>query len=77
MTNPKGIPRFPDAEKTPPPVTDIVDTDIGAEPLAVRLSDLWNDYVRGVNAGRDPDTERKSSSSLPILDDMKGILQWE
>ena len=76
MTNPKGLPRFPDPESRPP-LADIVDAEADGQHLASRLGDLWSDYVRGVNAGRDPDTPRKSSSSLPILDDMKGILQWE
>jgi hypothetical protein len=73
MTNPKGLPRFTDKEAPRPTVFD----DAEMPPLTVRLSGLWSDYVRGVNAGRNPDAARESSSSIPLLDDMKGILQWE
>jgi len=73
MTNPKGLPRFVDKEAPHPTVFD----DAELPPLTVRLSGLWSDYIRGVNAGRNPDAPRDSSSSIPLLDDMKGILQWE
>ncbi|HUQ97893.1 MAG TPA: hypothetical protein VM166_00480 [Gemmatimonadaceae bacterium] len=76
MTDPKGLPRFTDREAPRPTATDAFD-DSEIPPLTVRLSGLWSDYVRGVNAGRNPDAPRESSSSIPLLDDMKGILQWE
>ena len=76
MTNPKGLPKFTDKEAPRPTVTDAFD-EADMTPLTVRLGGLWSDYVRGVNAGRNPDAEKKSPSSVPLLDDMKGILQWE
>jgi hypothetical protein len=53
--------------------------DVGEDrvPFVVKLGGLWSDYVRGVNLGRDPDAPSPSPSSVPLLDDMKGILQWE
>ena len=76
MTNPKGIPRFTDKEAERQTVRDAFN-DVEMPPLTVRLSGLWSDYVRGINAGRNPDAPADCSSSIPLLDDMKGILQWE
>ena len=76
MTNPKGLPKFTDKEAPRQTVTDAFD-DGEIPPLTVRLGGLWSDYVRGINAGRDPHAVRDSGASVPLLDDMKGILQWE
>jgi hypothetical protein len=77
MTDPRGLPRFTDAERPMPPESELLAGDEERPPLVVRLGDLWSDYIRGVNSGRDPDAPPPSPSSVPILDDMKGILQWE
>jgi hypothetical protein len=47
------------------------------EPLAVRLGDLWSDFIRVADDARDPNAPRKSATSVPLLDDMRGILQWD
>jgi hypothetical protein len=52
----------------------------GAEspvPLTVRLSDPWSDFLRVPDRRSDPDAPQRSPSAVPLLDDMKGILQWD
>jgi hypothetical protein len=46
-------------------------------PLTVRLSDPWSDFLRVADKRSDPDAPQRSPSALPLLDDMKGILQWD
>jgi len=46
-------------------------------PLPVRLSDPWSDFLRVVDKPSDPDAPQRPPSALPLLDDMKGILQWD
>ena len=46
-------------------------------PLAVRLSDPWSDFLRVDDRRPNPDTPQRSPSAVPLLDDMKGILQWD
>jgi len=46
-------------------------------PLTVRLSDPWSDFLRVADKRSDPDAPPRSPSALPLLDDMKGILQWD
>jgi hypothetical protein len=52
---------------------------LGAAPLNVRLGDSWSDFVRGGDVLDDQDKPKDSRSrgGVPLLDDMKGILQWE
>jgi hypothetical protein len=45
--------------------------------MTVRLADLWSDFVRPAEETRDQDGRKKPGSAVPILDDMKGILQWD
>jgi hypothetical protein len=47
------------------------------EPLPVRLSEVWSEILRlaGGSAASGPTPRR--ASAVPILDDMKGILQWD
>ena len=77
MTDPRGLPRFTDVERAVPPTSELIDVGEERVPFVVKLGDLWSDYIRGVNAGRDPDSPPSSASSVPLLDDMKGVLQWE
>lgn len=77
MTDPRGLPRFTDVERPVPPTSDLIDVGEEQVPFVVKLGDLWSDYIRGVNLGRDPDAPPRSASSVPLIDDMKGILQWE
>jgi hypothetical protein len=43
------------------------------------LGDLWSDYRKTSQQDRDPDAAHASrgQGSVPLLDDMKGILQWD
>ena len=65
-----------DIEKLNPTVAEFGD-ELGGDPLSVRLGDLWTDFVRAPDEARDPDAPRKPGSAVPLLDDMKGILQWD
>jgi hypothetical protein len=68
---------FVDLEKPHPLVADTIgDTEAG-EPLAVRLGDLWSDFIRVADEARDPSAPKKGAVAVPLLDDMKGILQWD
>ena len=68
---------FTDLERPHPVVADSIGNEPAAEPLAVRLGDLWSDFIRVADEARDPDAPRKASSIIPLLDDMKGIRQWD
>ena len=67
---------FTDLERPHPVVADSIGNK-PAEPLAVRLGEIWSDFIRMADEARDPDAPRKASSVVPLLDDMKGILQWD
>ena len=45
--------------------------------MTVRLGDLWSDFIRVADEARDPEAPRKPGSAVPLLDEMKGILQWD
>lgn len=68
---------FSDIEIPHETVADSFGDGLGSEPLTVRLGDLWTDFVRADDEPRDPDASQRSSSALPLLDEMKGILQWD
>jgi hypothetical protein len=68
---------FSDIEKPHETVADSFGEGLEQEPLTVRLGDLWSDFVRSADAQGDPDSLPRSPSALPLLDDMKGILQWD
>jgi hypothetical protein len=51
--------------------------DGASAPLTVRLSDRWSDFLRVADEPGDPDAPQRSRSGVPLLDDMKGILQWD
>lgn len=77
MKNRKDFPKpFGDIEKPQETVAESFSDGPGGEPLTVRLGDLWTDLIR-VEEQRDPDAPPKSPSAVPLLDDMKGILQWD
>lgn len=71
-------PLIVDIERQHPTVAERGD-GLGAEPLNVRLGDSWSDFVRDGDAldnqGKTKDS--RSRGGVPLLDDMKGILQWE
>jgi hypothetical protein len=66
-----------DIEKPHPTVADDLGDASGAAPMTVRLGDLWSDLMRVADDAHDPDSPRKSGSAVPLLDEMKGILQWD
>ena len=68
---------FSDLERPHPVVADSIGDTPGAQPLSVRLGDLWSDFIRVADEARDPDAPKKRGSAVPLLDDMKGILQWD
>ena len=77
---------FSDLERPHPVVADSIGDGPDAEPLAVRLGELWSDFIRVADEARDPDVSRppsagsiaeKAGHAIPLLDDMKGILQWD
>jgi hypothetical protein len=51
--------------------------DGASPPLTVRLNDPWSDFLRTADERANPDASQRSASALPLLDDMKGILQWD
>ena len=79
---------FSDLERPHPVVADSVGTSPEVEPLAVRLGELWSDFIRVADEARDPEAPsrgsqresypaEKAAHAIPLLDDMKGILQWD
>jgi hypothetical protein len=66
-----------DIETPHPTVADSAGGELGVEPLTVRLGDLWADFMRAADQARDPEAAKESTPSVPLLDDMKGILQWD
>ena len=77
MKNRKDFPKpLGDIEKPHEAAAESFSDGVGGAPLAVRLGDLWTDLIR-VEEQRDPDAPPKSPSAVPLLDDMKGILQWD
>ena len=83
MTTRKDFPKpFGDIEKRHETVADSLADGLGAEPLIaepliVRLGDLWSDLIPVADERRDPEAPPRSPSALPLLDDMKGTLQWD
>ena len=67
---------FGDLEKRHQTVTDSFDDGHGTELLTVRLGEFWSDLIRVADQRRDPVSPRPSPA-VPLLDDMKGILQWD
>lgn len=66
-----------DIEKPHPTVADSAGDELGGEPLTVRLGEIWSDFIRVADRARDPEAPKESTPAVPLLDDMKGILQWD
>lgn len=78
MTERKDFsPLVGDVERPHLTVADSSGGELGAEPLTVRLGDLWADFMRVASQARDPEAPKGSMPTVPLLDDMKGILQWD
>ncbi len=65
-----------DVEGSHPTVAESIGDELGTEPLIVRLGDLWSDFVQAVEL-RNTEPTTRYRSALPILGDMRGILQWD
>jgi hypothetical protein len=65
-----------DVERSHPTAADSIGDELGSEPLIVKLGDLWSDFVQAGEL-RNPESTTRCRSALPLLDDMKGILQWD
>jgi hypothetical protein len=76
MTTRKNRPdTFAEIERPHELLTDGIFHGSSSEPLAVRIGDLWSDLFR---AAAEADRAReRPRSAVPLLDDMKGILQWD
>jgi hypothetical protein len=72
-------PLFGDIERPHPTVADSVGDGLGAGPLPVKLAHLWSDFAADADQTREPEVpkDKRSHGSVPLLDDMKGILQWD
>jgi hypothetical protein len=79
MTKRKDPKPFSDIEKPHETVADTFGDGLVRDPLTVRLGDLWTDFVRGADEQprESQAPPQRSPSALPLLDDMKGILQWD
>jgi hypothetical protein len=67
---------FNDLERPHPVVADSLGGPEAA-PFAVRLGDLWSDFIRASDQARESGAPRKPGYSLPLLDEMRGIHQWD
>jgi hypothetical protein len=78
MTKQKDFSLFrSDVEKPHPTVADSTGDELGGELLTVRLGVLWSDFIRVADRARDPEAPKESTPAVPLLDDMKGILEWD
>ena len=78
MTTPKKPSAlFGDIEKQHPTVADSLGDESSGAPMTVRLGELWSEFIRVADEARDPEAPRKSGYAVPLLDEMKGILQWD
>jgi hypothetical protein len=78
MIKRRKLPRLvADIEKPFPTVADSAGDELGGAPLAIKLGDLWSDFIRVPDESNDPSIPKRAPSAVPLLDDMKGILQWD
>lgn len=69
---------FDDIERGHPTVRDSVRGEDAEPPLTVRLGGLWSDLMRVSDEPGDGESPpQRPPSAVPLLDDMKGILQWD
>jgi hypothetical protein len=68
---------FRDIEKSHETVADSFTDGHGNELLTVRLKGLWSDLIRVGDEPADTSASSRSSSALPLIDEMKGILRWD
>jgi hypothetical protein len=58
-------------------VSDAFEGDDATPILQVRMRDLWSDFIRVAPEKSDPEAPPRHDGSVPLLDDMTGIRQWE
>jgi hypothetical protein len=63
-------------EKKHPTVSDSPDAGESEPILSVRAGDVWTDFVRDTRNEGEAEPPRQSGT-VPLLDDMTGIRQWE
>ena len=63
-------------EQPHPTVVDNFTGDDSEPIVQVRAADVWTDFVRESAEKREPESLRQNGS-VPLLDDMTGIRQWE
>jgi hypothetical protein len=78
MRNPKKLPQpFKDIEQPHETVAESFSDGLGVELLTVRLRGFWSELIHAPDGSRDVDAAKRSPSAVPLLDDMKGIRQWD
>lgn len=67
-----------EVEKPYPTVSDSFDDGDEGAVLRVRAGAIWSDFVRSAPEKRDAGAPfLNSEGTVPLLDDMTGIRQWE
>jgi hypothetical protein len=78
MTTRKNFSKpFRDTERPYETVADSFTDGRGHELLTVRLKGLWSDLIRVGDEPAEASASSSSSSALPLIDEMKGILRWD
>jgi hypothetical protein len=66
-----------DVETPHQTVVDSFNEDETGAVLRVRTADIWTDFIRVTPETRDPGDSPRHDGTVPLLDDMTGIRQWE
>ena len=67
-----------EVERPYPTVSDSFEDQDSDAVLQVRAGAIWTDFVRLVPEKRDPTARPlRNDGTVPLLDDMTGIRQWE
>lgn len=78
MRNRKEFPKpFKDIEQPHETVAESFSDGLGVELLTVRLLGFWSELIHAPDASRDVDQPPRSPCAVPLLDDMKGIREWD
>ena len=65
-----------DREEAHPTVADSFTRDESEPIVQGRAGDVWTDFVRQQPEKREPEPPRQNGT-VPLLDEMTGIRQWE
>jgi len=66
-----------DAERPHPTVFDSFDEDEAGAVLRVKTGDIWTDFIRVAPETRDRPSPARHDGTVPLLDEMTGVRQWE